>query len=379
MVALLMTTWYFMSFLCAPILGSLSDHVGRRPVILISLFGSGLDFFAQALSPTLRWLFITRAINGVSGASMTVANAYIADITPPAKRAGAYGMIGAAFGLGFVIGPLIGGTLGAVDIRLPFFVAGGLTLVNWLYGLFVLPESLPPNLRRPFEWKRANPVGAFRGLGRYPLVRGLAASIFLVNLAQFGLHATWVLYTSHRYGWTPRDVGLSLALVGIGAAVIQGGLARKIIPALGPGILGEKRALIIGLALGSCAYLAYGLATRGWMIYAIIAVASLGAIGQPAIQAIISKTVRPDEQGEVQGTLTALVSVAGIFGPIIGGTAFGYFVSDRAPAHIPGAPFFLSAIMSALGLLVAAWAVRNVKDEPDHGAKTGEAASGGVH
>lgn len=365
-VALLMTTWYAMSFLFAPVLGSLSDRVGRRPVILIALFGSGLDFFAQALAPNLTWLFVTRAINGISGASITVANAYVADVTPPEKRAAGYGMVGAAFGLGFVIGPLIGGWLGTIDIRWPFYAAGILTLLNWLYGLFVLPESLPPERRRMFGWSRLSPVGAFGSLWRYPLVGSLAASIFLVNMAQFGLHATWVLYTSHRYGWTPLGVGLSLAVVGIGAAVVQGGLARKIIPALGRGMLGEKRALLIGLALGACAFLGYGLATEGWMIFAIILLASLGAIGQPAGQAIISKTVRADEQGEIQGAITGLTSIAGIFGPLIGGWVFAYFNSGRAQVNLPGAPFLVGAILAALGLLIAARAVRNLGEGPGH-------------
>lgn len=372
-VGYLYATYAAMQFFFAPMLGSLSDRVGRRPVILIALLGSGLDFFAQALAPTLTWLFITRTINGISGASITVASAYVADVTPPEKRAAGFGMIGAAFGLGFVIGPLMGGWLGSINIRLPFYVAGGLTLLNWLYGLFVLPESLPKETRRPFSLARANPIGVFAHLGRYPLVAGLAACIFLVNLAQFGLHATWVLYTSHRYQWGPKEVGLSLAVVGIGAAIVQGGLARKLIPRMGKGMLGEKRALLFGLVLGVCAYAAYGLATQGWMLYVIIAVASLGAIGQPAGQALISKTVRPDEQGETQGALTGLQSVAGIFGPLIGGWVFAYFNAESAPIDIPGASFFVGAFLAFLGLLIAAWTVRDVRAEPAAGTAVPQA------
>lgn len=352
-VALLMTTWYAMAFLCAPVLGALSDRVGRRPVILIALLGSGLDFFAQAMAPTLAWLFITRAINGISGASITVANAYIADITPPHKRAAAYGLVGAAFGLGFVIGPVLGGVLGDINIRLPFYVAGGLTLLNWMYGLFVLPESLPKERRSRIKLSRLNPVGAFGVLWRYPTVAKLAASLFLLNMAQFGLHATWVLYTGHRYGWGPRQVGLSLAVVGIGAAIVQGGLTRKIVP-----WLGEKWSLLLGIAMGACAYAAYGLATEGWMIYTIIAIASLGSVAGPAAQALITHTVKPDEQGTVQGAMTGLQSIAGIFGPLVGGLTFAYFISERAPIALPGAPFFVGAALSMLGLIVAAWAVR---------------------
>lgn len=351
-VGMLTASYAAMQFLFAPILGALSDRFGRRPVLLVALFGSGLDYFAMALSPTLWILFVTRAINGISGASMTAASAYIADITPPEKRAAGFGIIGAAFGLGFILGPLIGGLLGDIDIHYPFYAAGGLTLLNWLYGLFILPESLPPERRGTFSLARANPVGAFAGLGRYPLVAGLAGALFLLNLAQFSLHSTWVLYTSHRYAWTPRDVGLSLALVGIGAAVVQAGLARKIIPKLG-----ERKSLLVGIAVGAFAFLGYGLATQGWMIYAVIAVASIGGIAGPAGQALISKAVRGDEQGSVQGTLTGLQSIAQILGPLIGTQTFAYFISDRAPISLPGAPFLVGSLLSVIGFFVAAWAV----------------------
>lgn len=351
-VAMLMTTWYLMSFLFAPVLGSLSDHVGRRPVLLIALCGSGIDFFAQALAPSLGWLYITRAINGLSGASITVANAYIADVTPPEKRAAAFGMAGAAFGIGFVVGPLMGGLLGEISIRLPFFVAGGLTLANWLYGCFVLPESLPPERRRAFSLARANPLGALSGMGRYPVVAGLALALFLVNMAQFALHATWVLYTSYRYGWNTVHVGLSLFTVGITSAIVQGGLARKIIPALG-----ERRALMLGLAIGVAAYAAYGLATRGWMIYAIIIVGSLGGLAAPAAQSLITRSVRPTEQGEIQGTLTSLNSIAGIFGPLIGGSVLAVAISEHARFHLPGLSFLVCAAIAGLGWAAAAWAV----------------------
>lgn len=352
LVALLMTTWYAMSFLFSPVLGALSDRVGRRPVILIALLGSGIDFFAQALAPSIAWLFITRALNGVSGASMTVANAYIADITPPEKRAGAYGLIGAAFGLGFVIGPVLGGVLGDINIRLPFYVAGGLTLVNWMYGCFVLPESLPPERRSHIKLSRLNPVGAFGILLQYPLVARLAAGAFLLHLSQFALHATWVLYTGHRYGWSGRQVGLSLAVVGIGSAIVQGFLTRKIVPRIG-----EKRALLIGVLLGAGAYAGYGLATQGWMIYAIIAAASLASIGPPALQAIVTRAVRPDEQGTVQGAMMGLQSIAGIGGPIIGGASLAYFMSEDAPIYLPGAPYLIGACLSVLSLVVVVWAL----------------------
>lgn len=350
LVAALAALYAAMQFIFAPILGSLSDRYGRRPVILISLLGSGIDYLAMAVSPHLWWLFVTRAVNGISGANITAASAYIADVTPPEKRSVGFGIIGAAFGLGFILGPLTGGWLGSYDLRLPFVGAGVLTLINWLYGLIVLPESLPADRRRTFSFRRANPMGAIVGLGRHPVVAGLAAAAFLVNVAQFGLHATWVLYTAHRYKWDNRHVGYSLAVVGLGAAIVQGGLARRIIPAIG-----DRRALIMGMAVGVCAYLGYAFATEGWMIYAIVAVASLGAISQPAAQSLMSRSVLPDEQGELQGALASLQSLAGIIGPLIGGSVFGYFISGKAPVYLPGAPFITSALIAGCGWVVITW------------------------
>jgi DHA1 family tetracycline resistance protein-like MFS transporter len=351
-VGLLAATYAAMQLLFSPILGALSDRFGRRSVLLVSLFGSGLDYIALALSPTIAFLFITRAINGISGASITVATAYIADVTPPDKRAGAYGMMGAAFGIGFVLGPLMGGVLGNMDIHYPFYAAAALTFLNWIYGLMVLPESLPAERRAPFKISRANPIGAFAGLGRYPLVAGLAAAAFFANLAQFGLHATWVLYTGHRYDWKPLDVGLSLSVVGIGAAIVQGGLARKIIP-----WLGEKNSILLGLLIGIAAYIGYGAASEGWMIYIVIAYATLGGIAQPAAQSLITRTVLPTEQGATQGALTGLQSLANILGPLIGTAAFSYSVLPDAPVHLDGLTFFVGAGLAAIGWMIAAYSL----------------------
>ncbi len=374
---LLIATYAALQFVFSPILGCLSDRFGRRPVVLISLFGTGIDFFAQAFAPNLTILFITRAINGISGANITACNAYVADVTPPEKRAAAFGMIGAAFGIGFIFGPLIGGLLAAKElaipgagivfhghIRYPFYAAGALTLLNWVYGYFVLPESLPADRRRPFNLLQANPAGALTRLTRYPTVWGLAGALFLLHLAMFALHSTWVLYTAHRYQWSELQTGLSLALVGVGAAVVQGGLARKIIPALG-----EKRSLLLGIAIGVAAYIGYGSAPQGWMIYAIICVASLGGISGPACQALITNSVSPREQGEVQGALMSLQCVANIAGPLMGVATFAYFISERAPFYMPGASYYLSAMLAALGLAVAAWALRGLKPT-DHGVKS---------
>lgn len=372
---ILTATYAAMAFVFAPTMGALSDRFGRRPVLLCALFGSGLDYFAMALSPNLWFLFLTRALNGISGSTISVCNASIADVTPPDKRAGAYGLLGAAFGLGFVLGPLMGGVLAAPtieipwlgltyhgDIHYPFYAAGILTMINWAYGLLVLPESLPKERRARFALARANPIKVFAGVGKYPLVAGLGASLFLLNLAQFGLHTTWVLYTGHRYKWGPLEVGLSLAFVGVSAAVVQGGLARKIIPALGPGVLGEKRAVLIGSAIAVLAYLGYGLATQGWMIYAIVILASIGGIAQPAFQALITRTVRGDQQGSIQGALTGSNSIAQILGPIIATSVFAIFITDP---DLPGASFLVASMLATLGLAVAAWAMGRFLAVPD--------------
>ncbi len=380
----LVATYAIMSFLCAPILGALSDRFGRRPVLLISLFGSGMDYFALALSPTLWILYVTRAINGMSGGSITVCNAYIADITPPEKRAAAFGMVGAAFGVGFILGPLMGGYLGNPDteilwgllgkgnIHYPFYAAGTLTLINWMYGCFVLPESLSAEKRAArFNFARANPFGAFGHLLDYPIVAGLASAFFLFNLAQFSLHTTWVLYTAYRYEWEAVDVGLSLAFVGLMAAIVQGGLARKIVPALG-----ERRALMLGLGLGTLSYLGYGAATEGWMIYAVIGLGSLGGITMPAAQSLITKSVRPDEQGAIQGTMTAMQSIAQILGPIIGTSVFAWSIATepKVPGG-PGACFYAGAMLAALGWVIAAYVLYR---RSGGGQETGEARAGGT-
>lgn len=355
-VGALAALYALMQFVFAPVLGSLSDRFGRRPVILSSLFGSGLDYVLLAFAPSLPWFFIGRALNGISGANITAATAYIADISPPEKRAANFGIIGAAFGLGFIAGPAVGGLLGNHDLRLPFLVAAGMTLVNWLYGWFVLPESLAPENRRPFSWARANPLGSLAALGRVRIVAGLSVSFFLLKLSEYSLHATWVLYTGYRYGWTSGQVGLSLATVGLMAAIVQGGLARRIIPALG-----EVMALRSGLVVAGLVMAAYGFASQGWMIYALLVVGSFGGIAGPAMQGLISCNTPANEQGAVQGALTSLGSVAGFIAPLIGTGLFGYFIGASAPAKLPGAPFWLGGLLTFTALAVASRTLAGVR------------------
>jgi MFS transporter, DHA1 family, tetracycline resistance protein len=354
-------TYALMQFLFAPILGNLSDAYGRRPIILISLLGAGLDNLLMAFAPSLGWLFVGRLVAGITGANIAAANAYIADVTPPEERAKNFGLLGACFGVGFVIGPALGGVLGSFGFRVPFMAAAVLTLLNWLYGCFVLPESHAKENRRPFDWSRANPFGALGALARYPVVLGLAATITLDRLAHDSLPSTWVLYTTYRFNWTELDNGLSLALVGIMFGVVSGGLTGKLVK-----LWGERKALIIGLLIGSLSYLGYGLAPHGWMMYAIIVVASVGGIAGPAIQSLITKMVSATEQGAVQGALSSIQSIAAILGPVMATQLFGFFTSSAAPIKLPGAAFIAASLLVALGALLAVrnlWRVSAVEAE----------------
>lgn len=353
-----------MQFLFAPILGNLSDRFGRRPVILFSLLGSGLDYFLLAWAPSLPWFFIGRIISGITGANFSAAAAYIADVSPPERRAANFGLIGAAFGIGFIFGPAVGGWLGEdYGLRVPFLAAGVLTLLNWLYGLFILPESLKPENRRAFSLRRSNPIGALLELRRHRLVLGLSVSYFISSLAHQVYPSIWVLYTGYRYGWDTKETGLSLALVGLTAAIVQGGLARKLIPRLG-----ERRAAIVGFTIMAIALTGYGLAPEGWIVYPLIVFGSLSGIAVPAIQGMISRTVGDNEQGGIQGSLTSLQSVAGAIGPPLATAIFGYFISEKAPAIVPGAPFFFS---SGLVVMAGFLAARSFRRNP------GESAIGG--
>ncbi|MDF1823790.1 MAG: TCR/Tet family MFS transporter [Verrucomicrobiales bacterium] len=343
-----------MQFIFAPVIGSLSDRFGRRPVILLSLFGTGLDYFLLAWAPTLSWFFAGRLISGISGANYSAAAAYVADVSPPEKRSANFGIIGAAFGLGFIFGPALGGWLGEYGLRVPFLAAGLLTLVNWLYGFLVLPESLKKENIRKFKLERANPIGALMELKRQPLILGLSGSYFISSIAHQVYPSIWVLYTGFRYQWDTKQTGLSLALVGLMAAIVQGGLARKIIPRIG-----ERNSAVGGLIIMAIALTGYGLASEGWIVYFIIVFGSLSGIAVPAIQGMVSKSVGDNEQGAIQGSLTSLQSIAGFIGPLLATSIFGFFISGKAPFILPGASFFFSAILSIVAAILAALSFRD--------------------
>jgi DHA1 family tetracycline resistance protein-like MFS transporter len=344
----LMFAYAIMQFVCAPILGNLSDRYGRRPVLLFSLLGFGIDYIFLALAPSIAWLFVGRVIAGITGASFTTASAYVADISAPDKRAQNFGMIGAAFGLGFIAGPLIGGLLGQFGSRVPFIAAAVLTLLNWLYGYFVLPESLSPEKRRPFDWKRANPVGSLVQLRKYPAISGLVVSLTLVYIAAHAVQSTWSYYGIGKLGWDEKMVGYSLAFIGFMIALVQGGLIRIIIPKLG-----QERSLYIGLFLFSIGMVLFAFASTTWMMFLFTFVYCLGGIAGPSIQGIISGHVPPNEQGELQGALTSLMSATSIFGPPLMTGLFARFTRPSAPLHFPGAPFIMGAILLLISALLA--------------------------
>ena len=346
----IISTYATMQFLCAPVLGALSDRYGRRPVILVSLFGLGIDYLIQGWAPSIGWLFLGRIIAGIMGASITTANAYIADVSTPQTRAQNFGFVGAAFGLGFIFGPVLGGLLGAISLRLPFFVAAGLALVNWLYGFFVLPESLAPEHRSTVSWRKVNPLASLRRLGTYPLVAGLAVAFLFATMAQRGLENVWILYTGFRYGWDLLTNGLTLGLVGVMAVLVQGLLIKPIVARIG-----ERRSITLGLTVSTLAFLAYGLASQGWMVPVVIVFGALAGVALPTIQGLVAGTVLPSEQGKIHAAFTSLTSLTAIFSPLIFTAGlFSFFTSAAAPVILPGAPFFLGSLLFlvSLGLLV---------------------------
>lgn len=336
-------------FFCAPIQGALSDRYGRRPVILLSCLGLGVDFVFMALAPTLAWLFVGRLISAATSASFTTANAYIADVTTPEQRAKSYGMIGAAFGLGFIVGPLLGGVLGDINHRLPFWFSAGLALLNFAYGLFVLPESLPKDKRTArFDWQHAKPMGGVRMLGRYPRIWGLVAVVFVANFAHYVYPSVFVLFADASYGWKEKQAGYVLAVVGVLSVIVNVALVGRLVKALG-----ERRALLLGLACGALGFLVYGFAGSGWVFLLGLPISALWAVAAPATMALITRQVPADVQGRIQGSLSSLVSLAGIFAPLVFAGAFGFFIGPHAPVRLPGVPFLIAAAMLAIAGAVA--------------------------
>ncbi|MGA2397495.1 MAG: TCR/Tet family MFS transporter [Steroidobacteraceae bacterium] len=344
------TAWALMQFFFSPVQGSLSDHFGRRPVILISCAGLGLDFILMAWAPNLGWLLVGRIISGITAASFSTAGAYISDISPPEKRAQSFGLIGAAFGVGFITGPALGGVLGAISPRLPFWAAAGMALANVCWGLFVLPESLPAERRVPFSWKAANPVGALKLLRSHPTLAILATGFFLMSLAHVVLPSVTVLYMRYRYAWNTAAVGGMLAGVGICSLIVQVGLVKPAVR-----LLRERKALLTGLAFGAAGFAIYGAASSGTVFWVGVPVMAIWGIATPSLQTIMTSCVTPTEQGRLQGALASLQGLASLIGPTVFTQIFAASIADNSAWHIPGAPFFLAAAL----IVGAMWLVRD--------------------
>ncbi|HTD12996.1 MAG TPA: TCR/Tet family MFS transporter [Steroidobacteraceae bacterium] len=343
-----------MQFFCAPILGNLSDQFGRRPVLLFALLALGCDYLIMGCAPVIGWLFIGRMIAGVAGASFTPAYAYVADISEPARRAQNFGLLGAAFGIGFILGPAIGGLLGGLGPRAPFFVAGALALANTAFGYFALPESLPRESRRPFRWARANPLGTLVQMRKLPAVSALLVALFLWQLGHQVFPSTWAFYGITQFHWSSREVGYSLAFVGLVMAIAQGLLTRTLIPRLG----GERRAAAAGMAAALVAYLGYAFATQGWMVYVVSLSAFLFALTYPSMNALASQQTPANAQGELQGAVACLYSLSSIVGPPLMTQVFSYFTSPTAPVFFPGAAFLAAAALTIACALLFVKAAR---------------------
>ncbi len=344
----LMFLYSFIQFLFAPIVGALSDRFGRRPVLLFSLAGFAIDYVITGFAPTIGWLFIARFFAGITGASITTATAYIADISTPEKRAQNFGLVGAAFGLGFIIGPVIGGLLGEIGSRIPFFAAAGLTFINFLYGFFVLPESLAKENRRAFDIKRANPLGSLKQVRLFPGITAMLGIFFLIYMAQHATQSTWTYYTMYKFSWDEGMVGISLGVVGFCVAIVQGGLTRIVIPKLG-----EVKSVYLGLIFSALGLIGFSLSPTGYIMLAMIIPYCLGGFAGPALRGIISNKVPDNQQGELQGALTSLVSFTAIFGPLLMTNLFSFFTSEIAFFQFPGAPFFAGSLFIMLALILS--------------------------
>lgn len=344
----LISVFAIMQLLFSPLMGNLSDRFGRRPVLLISLLAFCIDYVILALAHNYSLLMLGRILAGITGASFTAATAYIADISTPETRAKNFGLIGAAFGLGFVIGPALGGLLSVWGLRAPFYAAAVLCFINFLYGYFILPESLKPENRRPLEWKKANPVGAFMHFKKYPAISGLVIAFVFMYLAAHAVQSNWSYFTMYKFNWTEKEVGFSLALVGILVGIVQGGLIRVVNP-----LLGNAKSAYLGLVLYGIGLALFAFASQSWMMYAFLVPYCLGGIAQPALQSIITENVPANEQGQLQGGLTSIMSATSIIGPYIMTSLFYYAVSDGSRFYFPGAPFLLGAFLMFISAILA--------------------------
>jgi DHA1 family tetracycline resistance protein-like MFS transporter len=352
----LISSYAIVQFFFAPIVGGLSDRYGRRPILLAALFGFAVDYTFLAFAPSIGWLFVGRMVAGVMGASFTTAGAYIGDISTKENRAQNFGMVGAAFGLGFIIGPIIGGLLGDLGTRVPFMAAGALTLLNWLYGFFILPESLKPENRRAYEWKRANPVGTLISLFQYKVVAGLFIALGFLFLAAHAVQSNWSFFTIERFDWTTSQIGISLGVIGVVTAFVQGYLIRLLIPKLG-----TRRSVYVGLGFYSAGLALFAFANQGWMMYAFTVVYCFGGIAGPALQGVMSGVVPPNAQGELQGGFTSMMAFTSIIGPPIMNGLFAYFTGPDAPEYFPGAAMLLGAVLCLASTLIARTTLKGIK------------------
>lgn len=350
------SVWALMQFIFSPIMGALSDHFGRRPVVLLSNLALGLDYLIMAVAPTLPILFIGRIISGIASATIATAQAYITDITPPEKRAGAFGLLGAAFGVGFVLGPALGGLLGHYDLRLPFLVAGCLSIANFCYGYFILPESLPLENRSPFRFAKANPFAAIKLLASHPQLARLGSISFLLQMAHHVLPAVTVLYMFYRYGWEERTVGLVLALVGVSAMIVQGGLVRPVVARIG-----ERAAMLIGLICGAIGFAVYGYAPTGAIFLVGIPIMALWGFAQPSMSALMSGYVGADEQGKLQGANASMMGLSGLVGPWAFALTFAFAIDPAKGVLVPGLPFYLAAAVMLIAFIIGFGVLQRTK------------------
>jgi len=352
---LLAATYAIMQFFAAPILGGLSDKFGRRPLLLLSLLGLGLDYIVIVFAPNLIWLFIARIISGLAGGSVTVANAYIADISTPENRAKNFGMIGAAFGLGFVIGPSVGGLLGELGTRVPFMAAAGLSLLNAAYGFFVVPESLPIEDRRAFSWKRASPFGTLQRILNHKKIVWLVVALFIIYVAANATHANWSFFTIEKFGWSSLEIGLSLSFVGVMVAIVQGGLVGPIVKKIG-----ETNAVYTGFAFNAFGLLMMGVISQSWMVYAVIVPYAFGGLAGPSLQSIMTGQIPKNAQGELQGGLTSVMTLTAIVGPLLMTGIFRYFTNPANEVYFPGAPFIMGTSLAILSIFIVRLSLKTI-------------------